>query len=120
MKDIMDINLTMLEMQDEVRKNDYVIKYHQLEKEIENNTQLKKNIDLYNELVNEYEKVEYDPYRSELLNRIQVLKDDVESNPLYQDYLAYTDALNSEIVDLGSLIFKDLLEIGDVFECGKR
>jgi hypothetical protein len=92
----MEIDILLLELKDYLNKNDLVIDYKNSEKVLLNNSLLLSKIDNYNDLLAEYEKIEYQEY----LNKQRIIEKELEL--------------------ISKAIFKDIIHIGEINECCKR
>jgi len=117
---MIEIDLKLLEISDLLQEDELVKTYHQTERQVTEDKNLLDLIKQYNEYCDQYEKIEYDAYRVELLNKTEALKKEIESNDLYHDYLSQQVTIDDMVLDLSKLVFKDLLEIGELCGCKQR
>lgn len=111
-----ELNIALLEMFDEVDKEEIFKNYCAIENEVLK-SDIVKIVAEINNLNEEISRVEYQPYQLELKNKIELLENDLLANPLYQEYLHAYEMCNQRLEELAKIIFKDIINVREMSEC---
>lgn len=106
-----DIYILILEMFDEIKKEEDVIKYLDYKHKCLNNKELLYLIRKHRENKELLENIQDLKYQASIINEINNLNDKINSNLDYIEYLKYSDMYEKRIKDLSKIIFDGIVNV---------
>lgn len=113
-----DLYIEILELFDLIKEEEIFIEYKKVEKLTLENKEIVKLINEYNEIVDSCSNISYTPYLEESEQKLTDIQDKLNRNELYQRYLNLYDKCNKRLSYLSELMFKDIINVGEVGCCG--
>ncbi|MDL2212075.1 YlbF family regulator [Erysipelotrichaceae bacterium OttesenSCG-928-M19] len=115
-----DLYIEILELFDLLKEEACFREFKRLEAMLLNNHELTNLINEYNDLIDSLAKLDYQPYIDEQQLKIDNIYIKLQQNDDYQRYLVMYEECNQRLNYIASIIFKDIVNVGEVYECSKR
>lgn len=109
-----NLNIALLELFDELALESIFIKYQELEQALLEEKEVVNKIQSINEMYLELAKIAYEPFQTQLSQKISTMEDDLNNNQLYQEYLKYYQLCNTRLNEISKLIFKDIINVSEM------
>ena len=113
-----DLYIEILELFDLIKEEEIFIKYKEVEKKTLDDKEILNLIKEYNNIVDSCNNISYSPYLEESEQKLNIVQEKLDNNELYQEYLNLYERCNERLSYLTSLIFKDVINVGEVDCCG--
>lgn len=106
-----DLYILILEMFDDLKKEEDILKYLEFKNMCLNNKELTYLIRKYQEQQELLESIQDSKYQEDILKEIDNLNNKIYSIDEYQEYLKYTTICEQRLKELSKIIFKDIVEV---------